>query len=241
MRLCIPFAFILIISGKFSLIHGFSPSTRKVDESKTQQPSFATLRRHTAAMDRSSFLDKATGLIIGTIIPGTTIAATTISSLPNPTNAIEFVPASPFFSGTYQDAVEIMYAQRIAVDNIANVIQDGNIEEAWFKVMQLNAQTKTAGKIILDSYQQQIYGKGDNIILLKFLSCQKKFAILLDLCDECGDSLRRSCTSRASFITCFFADGTENSRVVDEIKSAYDDFLTDAKSLENELELLRGM
>ena len=153
MRLCTPFAFILIISGKFSLIHGFSPSARKADESKTQQSSFATLHRYTAAMDRSSFLDKATGLIIGTIIPGTTIAATTISSLPNPTNAIEFVPASPFFSGTYQDAVEIMYAQRIAVDNIANVIQDGNnIEEAWFKVMQLNAQTKTAGKIILDSY-----------------------------------------------------------------------------------------
>ena len=237
MRLCIPFAFILIISGKFSLIHGFSPSTRKVDESKTQQPSFATLHRYTAAMDRSSFLDKATGLIIGTIIPGTTIAATTITLLPNPTNAIEFVPASPFFSGTYQDAVEIMHAQRIAVDNIANVIQDGNIEEAWFKVMQLNAQTKTAGKIILDCYQQQISGKGDNIILLKFLSCQKKFAILLDLCDECGDSLQNP----KGKLGATAAAQIKSSKVVDEIKSAYDDFLTDAKSLENELELLRGM
>jgi len=213
MRLCIPFAFILIISG-FSLIHGFSPSTRKVDESKTQQP-FATLRRYTAAMDRSSFLDKAIGLIIGTNFPGTTIAATTISSLPNPTNAIEFVPASPFFSGTYQDAVEIMYAQRIAVDNIANVIQDGNIEEAWFKVMQLNAQTKTAGKIILDCYQQQISGKGDNIILLKFLSCQKKFAILLDLCDECGDALQNP---KGKLGATAAATQIKSSKVVDEIK-----------------------
>jgi hypothetical protein len=208
-----------------------------VDESKAQQP-FATLRRYTAAMDRSSFLDKATGLIIGTNFPGTTIAATTISSLPNPTNAIEFVPASPFFSGTYQDAVEIMYAQRIAVDNIANVIQDGNIEEAWFKVMQLNAQTKTAGKIILDCYQQQISGKGDNIILLKFLSCQKKFAILLDLCDECGDALQNP---KGKLGATAAATQIKSSKVVDEIKSAYDDFITDAKSLENELELLRGM
>ena len=176
-RLCSPFAFVLL-TGTFSLLHGFSPSIRKVDELKPQQP-LEVLRRYTAAMDRSSFLDKATGLFIGTIIPGTTITATTISSFPTPTNAIEFVPASPFFSGTYQDAVEIMYTQRIAVDNIANVIQDGNIDEAGFKVMQLNAQTKAAGKIILDSYQQQISGKGDNIILLRFLSCQKKFAILL--------------------------------------------------------------
>ena len=235
MRLCSPFAFILIISGKFSLIQGFSHSARKVDELKTQQP-FATLHRYTAAMDRSSFLDKATGLIIGTIIPGT-IAAATISSLPNPTNAIEFVPASPFFSGTYQDAVEIMYAQRIAVDNIANVIQDGNIEEAWFKVMQLNAQTKTAGKIILDYYQQQISGKVDNIVLLKSLSCQKKFAILLDLCDECGDALQNP----KGKLGATAAAQIKSSKIVDEIKSAYDDFLTDAKSLEKELELLRGM
>jgi len=233
MRLCSPFAFILIISGKCGLNHGFSPSRRKVDELKTQQP-FAALRRYSPAMDRSSFLDKATGLIIGTIIPGT-IAAATISSLPNPTNAIEFVPASPYFSGTYQDAVEIMYAQRIAVDNIANVIQDGKIDEAGFKVMQLNAQTKTAGKIILDCYQQQISGKADNIILLRFLSCQKKFAILLDLCDECSDALQNTLKGKLGATA---AAQIKSSKVVDEIKSSYDDFLMDAKSLEKELELL---
>ena len=208
-----------------------------MDELKPQQP-LEVLRRYTAAMDRSSFLDKATGLFIGTMIPGTAITATTISSFPTPTNAIEFVPASPFYSGTYQDAVEIMYTQRIAVDNIANVIQDGNIDEAGFKVMQLNAQTKAAGKIILDSYQQHISGKGDNIILLRFLSCQKKFAILLDLCDECSDALQNTLKGKLGATA---AAQIKSSKVVDEIKSAYDDFLMDAKSLENELELLRGM
>eukprot|EP00984_Skeletonema_dohrnii_P003136 scaffold1046_cov136-Skeletonema_dohrnii-CCMP3373.AAC.1 len=148
-------------------------------------------------MDRSSF--------IGTIIPST-IAVATISSL-HPTNAIEFVPASPFFSGTYQDALEIMHAQRIAVDNIANVIQDGKIEEAGFKVMQLNAQTRTAWKIILD------------ITNNKYLK---------------RNTLKGKLGATA-------AAQIKSSKVVDETKSAYDDFLMDAKTLEKELDMLRGM
>ena len=166
-------------------------------------------------------------LIIGAVI-----------SIPNLTNAIEFVPASPFFSGTYQDAVEIMNAQRIAVENIANVIQDGNIEEAGFKVMQLNAQTRAAGKIMLDYYQEQISGKGDNIILLRFLSCKKKFAILVDVCDECDAAVQNTLKGKLGVTA---AAQIKSSIVVDEIKSAYDDFLMDAKTLENDLQSLKGM
>mmetsp|Transcript_33760 Transcript_33760/g.62131 ORF Transcript_33760/g.62131 Transcript_33760/m.62131 type:complete len:205 (+) Transcript_33760:96-710(+) len=172
------------------------------------------------SINRSCFLKQ---------VVGTTIA--TITSVPAPSNAdIEFVPASPYFSGTYQDAVEIMYAQRIAVDNIASVINDGNIEEAGFKVMQLNAQTQTAGKIILDTIQENIPSKGDNsITLLRFLSCQKKFASLLDLCEDCGDSLQSAMKGKSGAKT---AGQIKSLRTVEETKSAYDDFLGDLKTFE---------
>lgn len=237
MKLFSSLAFILI-SFRVTVMHGFSPIRWKVEELKTHHQPFSTLLSDTK-MDRSSFLDKATSLFIGTTIPSTTVAVAIISSLPIPTNAIEFVPASPFFSGTYQDAVEIMYAQRIAVDNIANVIQDGKMEEAGFKVMQLNAQTRAAGKIILDSYQQQLSGKNNNnLMLLRFLSCQKKFAVLLDSCDECGEALQNTLKGKLGATA---AAQIKSSKIVDETKSAYDDFLLDVKTMEKELDLLREM
>jgi hypothetical protein len=184
----------------------------------------STLQWDTGCMDRSSFLRNVFG--IGTI------TAATMITVPSPTKAIEFVPASPFFTGTYQDAVEIIYTQRIAVDNIATVISDGNIEEAGFKAMQLSAQTRAAGTIILDTFQEQISRSGDSIILLRFLSCQKKFAVLLDLCDECGKSLQNALKGKLGATA---AAQIKSSTVVDETKSAYDDFLMDIKTVESAL------
>jgi len=204
-------------------------------------------------MSRSSFLEQVTSYIIGA-----TITTTTSVLLPNISNAIEFVPASPNFLGTYQDAVEIMYAQRLAVDNIGTVLNDGNVDEAGFKVMQLNAQTRMAGKIILDTFQENLgrsvskggggsrsggrigtNGSDDSIMLLRFLSCQKKFATLLDLCDDCGVSLQNVLKVKGngggSVVGAKAAvQKIKVLSVVEETKSAYDDFLGDLKSFEEE-------
>lgn len=169
-------------------------------------------------VDRSSFLQH---YLFG---------ASTIIVLPNPATAIEFVPASPSFNRSYQDAVEIVYAQRLAVDNILTVINDGNLEEAGFKIMQLAAQTRTGGKIILDTVQELISKSGDSVTLLRFLSCQKKFAILLDLCDECGTSMERALKGKLGTTT---AAQIKTSSVVAETKTAYDDFLVDLKMIES--------
>ena len=71
------------------------------------------------------------------------VAAIT-TSFPQLSEAIEFVPASPSYNGTYQDAMEILSSQRLAVDNISDVISNGNLDEAGFKAMQLSAQIRTA-------------------------------------------------------------------------------------------------
>ena len=69
--------------------------------------------------------------------------ATATSLLPTNANAIEFVHASPYFSGTYSDAMDILHAQRIApCDNIEDVITRGDLNEAGFKLMQVSAQTR---------------------------------------------------------------------------------------------------
>lgn len=177
-------------------------------------------------MNRSRFLEHAMRGIIGNTIAASSIAS--IIASPTNANAIDFVPASPSFSGTYQDGIEIMYAQRLAVDDIANVIADGNMDEAGFKVMQLSAQTRMAGKIILDTFQENIPA-GDSILLLRFLSCQRKLAMLLDLCDDCDISLQSPRRGKAGATT---SEEIKSLSTVEETKSAYDDFLADLKTFE---------
>ena len=162
-------------------------------------------------MNRSSF-SRIIYQSIGTLLIG--------SVDPTPSTAIEFVPASPSFQGTYQDAKEILSAQRIAVDNIANVISNGKMEEAGFKIMQLSAQTRTAGKIVLDTFQER--SSGDSINILRFLSCQKKFTILLDYCDECGLSLQGALKGKLGVTA---AAQIKLASIVEDTKNAYDDFL----------------
>ena len=174
----------------------------------------------TLTMNRSHFIEH---VIIGGI-------TATIATHPTSSNAIEFVPSSPSFSYTYKDAVEIIQTQRLAVDNISTVIKEGNIEEAGFKVMQLNAQTRTAGKIILDTFQEDMstpknssIGSESSITLLRFLSVQKKFIILIDLCDECEDTLQMALKGKSGATA---AVQLKALKVVDNIKYSYDDFLT---------------
>lgn len=174
-------------------------------------------------INRSDFIANARNILAA--------AATAQALTLAPCNAIEFVPASPYFSGTYNDATEIMYTQRLAVDNISNVINGGNLEESGFKIMQLDAQTRTAGKIILDTLQENM-GKGsDSILLLRYLSCQKKFAMLIDLCDECGDALGIAIKKGRSD-TAATASVIKTLNVIEDIKSAYDDFLAELKIFE---------
>jgi len=176
-------------------------------------------------MNRSHFIEHV-------IMSGIT---TTIATHPKPSYAIEFVPPSPSFSYTFKDALEIMQTQRLAVDNISNVIKDGNIDEAGFKVMQLNAQTRTAGKIILDTFQENMSttknssSSDSSITLLRFLSLQKKFGILIDLCDECEDTLQVALKGKSGVEA---AVQVKALKVVDDVRSSYDDFLHDLVSFE---------
>ena len=182
-----------------------------------------------STMNRSYFIEHA---IMSSL-------TTTIATHPTPSNAIEFVPPSPSFSYTYKDAVEIIQTQRLAVDNILNVIEEGNIEEAGFKVMQLNAQTRTGGKIILDTFQENMSSSksssssDSSITLLRFLSLQKKFGILIDLCDEYEDTLQMALKGKSGVKA---AVQLKSLKVVDDIKSSYDVFLSELASFEETIE-----
>lgn len=188
-----------------------------------------------SVMDRSSFFHSA---FIRSTTAVTAVGAT-ISS--EEAKAIEFIPASPSFKGTYQDAIEILYTQRIALDNIQNVISNGKIDEAGFKVMQLSAQTRTAGKIVLDTLQEQIVSSSSadssstnnsSITLLRYLSCQKKFAMLIDVCDECGITLQNALKGKLGVTT---TAQIKVLAVVDETMRLYDDFLADVKFFERSI------
>lgn len=167
-------------------------------------------------LDRDAFLRQISACIFPT-----TAAVTGIASFSVPTEAIEFVPASPSYQGTYQDAMEILSSQRLAVDNISEVISNGNLDEAGFKAMQLSVQIRTAGKIVLDSFQERSSAR-NSANLLRFLACQKKFVTLLDLCDEFSVTLVNSMAGKLGVVS---VAQIKLIPVLDEVKNAYDDFL----------------
>ena len=189
------------------------------------QSKLSKLSTRTPLLPRKDFLRRiiisSTAIITTQLLPSSKHAA----------HAIEFVPASPSFSYTYKDAMDIFHAQRRACDNIITVIANGDLNEAGFKLMQVTAQTRMGGKIILEELQsgngnwnesqknnkrgtssKNIFQASDNSItktksiitkedassntnlntnanamdIAKYLSLQKKFAILMDACDECN-------------------------------------------------------
>ena len=186
--------------------------------------------------DNNNNMDKSRRSSLLQIIPYCTILLPilTISSQPIPTNAIEFVPPSPCFTGTYQSAIEIVYSQRAAVDNIGTVITDGKLDEAAFKVMQLSAQTRMGGKIILDTFQEKIASSKDSsssdVTLLRLLDCQKKFVTLLDLSEECDISLQSALKGKLGST---IAAQMKMLSLVNETKHSFDDFLLDVKMIED--------
>lgn len=108
---------------------------------------------------------------------------------PSASNSIEFVPASPFYSGSYDDGQEILQTQRLALDNVGTVLENGNSAEAGFKVQQLNSQAKAGWTIVLRGLQSQIRKQNDNQASLRVLSCQKRFNYLLESIEALDDSL----------------------------------------------------
>eukprot|EP00553_Chaetoceros_curvisetus_P007208 CAMPEP_0204615972 /NCGR_PEP_ID=MMETSP0717-20131115/3323_1 /ASSEMBLY_ACC=CAM_ASM_000666 /TAXON_ID=230516 /ORGANISM="Chaetoceros curvisetus" /LENGTH=182 /DNA_ID=CAMNT_0051629041 /DNA_START=150 /DNA_END=698 /DNA_ORIENTATION=- len=178
-----------------------------------------------------------------------TCTTTATSFLPTSANAIEFVPASPYFTGTYGDAIDILHAQRIACDNIEDVITRGDLNEAGFKLMQVSSQTRMGGKIILDEWQMQGIplqtmnvntNRNDNALgtsvsntstnksvdTLRLLKAQKKFGALMDTCDECTVQVENAL--RGKLGTSAVAQ-IKLLTVLNDARSAFDDFILEVE------------
>ena len=86
----------------------------------------------------------------------------------------------------------------------------------------------------MDTIQDQISNKpgGDPIILLRYLACQKKLTVLLDLCDECGTSLQSAIKGRLGATA---VSQVKILSIVSETKGSYDDFLMDVKTVEDSI------
>ena len=151
---------------------------------------------------------------------------------PSASNSIEFVPASPFYSGSYDDGREILQTQRLALDNMGTVLENGNLAEAGFKVQQLNSQAKAGWAIVLRGLQSQMRKQDGNQAILRVLSCQKRFNYLLELIEALDDSL-------SNLIRKSSGDGDTTSArsscmtLVNEAKGAYDAFLQELQNAEN--------
>ena len=84
-------------------------SNIRMAESFPLEPLNMKLQRILDTSDDDNNMDKSRRSSLLQIIPYCSILLpiVTISSQPIPTNAIEFVPPSPYFMGTYQSAIEI--------------------------------------------------------------------------------------------------------------------------------------
>ena len=150
---------------------------------------------------------------------------------PSISNAIEFVPASPSFQGTLTDAEEIISAQRLALNNIADVIRQGDIDEAGFKIMQLIAQTKMGGEIILATFQELLPSKGFTA-LLRYQSCQKKFVYLMESFDDSKIAYENALKGKLGSTA---AAQLKLLSIMDTNKNLYDEFLLELNLFKSEL------
>jgi len=162
-----------------------------------------------------------------------TFAAVAGVACPSASNSIEFVPASPFYSGSYDDGREILQTQRLALDNVGTVLEDGNLAEAGFKVQQLSSQVKAGWTIVLRGLQSQIRKQNANQAVLRVLSCQKRFNYLLEVIEALDDSMSDLIRkSRGD------GDAAANARgciiLANDAKAAYDDFLRELRNAEDE-------
>lgn len=178
-------------------------------------------------IDRKTFLRRA----------GTFSATASSFSIIQPikdASGIEFVPASPNFNYSYQDGIEIISTQRIACDNIFSVISNGNLDEAAFKIMQLNAQTRMGGKIILDTLQTansssvvptangERSKSTDAINTVKILKSQEKFAALLDISSDCETQISKALNGKLGATTPAQLKLLSNMK---DLINAFDEFL----------------
>lgn len=153
-----------------------------------------------------------------------------VGFFPSISNAVEFVPASPSFQGTLADAEEIISAQRLALNNIADVIRQGDIDEAGFKIMQLISQTKVGGEITLATFQEQLPSKGSTA-LLRYQSCQKKFVYLMESFDDCKIAYENALKGKLGSTA---AAQLKLLSIIDTSKSLYDEFLLELNLFKSE-------
>lgn len=131
------------------------------------------------------------------------------------------------------EAIEILQTQRLACDNIASVISNGDLNEAAFKGVQLASQVKIGGKIILQSLQQGVSSdqtlknKNEPIDIVRYLQCQKEFAILIEACDEFNIQIEKSLRGKLGVSA---VAQLQLLPLLDELRSAYDRFLLSVDS-----------
>lgn len=127
-----------------------------------------------------------------------------------------FVPSTAM---SYKEAVEILQTQRIACYDIQEVVSSGRLDEAGFKVLQLNAQVTAAGKVVLNTLQ--LSKKNEGIQLLRIMKTQEKLSRLLELFGECdtlvGEALRGKMASAPAQIKIL--------STIRETSNAFDEFL----------------
>lgn len=157
-------------------------------------------------MNRSTFLK-----IVVVVLP-------TSMLLPSVAEAKEVIPVTP----TYREAIEMLQSQRLACDDIQYVISRGSLDEAGFKVQQLNAQLTAAGKVVLNTYQARSSAStSDPVSVVRFLKCQEKFTLLLELCTECSERIGKALRGKVALTAA-------QIQILDSLRDtvhAYDDFL----------------
>lgn len=137
-------------------------------------------------------------------------------------------PALAVFEGvSFDDAMDNLKAQRLACDNIRDVVSNANLPEARFKIRQLNAQTAATGKVVLRSLQQR---SSDPVSMVRYLKCQEKFSVLQDLCGECEILMERALRGDLGAIA---VAQIKILSVVEDTGGAFDDFLAEVSNIEN--------
>lgn len=132
-------------------------------------------------------------------------------------------------------ATQILESQRLAANDIQQVVSEGRLEEAGIKVLNLLPKLTTSGKVIVDSMERDLIGTSPSttttIDELKFTRLKDQLNMAMGLWGQCDVEIGQGLRGEMGSVTVAQIQLLSSLR---DATAALDDFMASVASLSKE-------
>jgi hypothetical protein len=137
---------------------------------------------------------------------------------------VDPIQAPPSFSS----AIEILETQRIAADDIKEVISAGRLEEAGIKILNLLPKVTSSGKMVVETIERGLDTKNSVVDEIRLTKLRDQFMMLTGLWGECDIEIGQGIRGQMG------VSAVAQIQILSSLRDAtaeFDDFLATVTSL----------